>query len=181
VGHLTLKSLIKKAYDFEPATIGEHVKKKRLQLGLTQNQIAKRLSVCVASVINWENGDHQPADAPTLKRIIQFLGYDPIPTGTTIADLLRAKRRALGMGQRELATHLGADPSTIMLWEQGGTILPHRYRQLIASLLKLPELELREMMRRQLNASQGRRTPSHDRDVIRGIRARHKTANRHRK
>ena len=180
-GAFRFKSLRNKIYDFEPTTIGEHVKKKRLQLGLTQGQVAKRLSVCSASVTNWENGDNQPADAPTLQRIIRLLGYDPVPIRTTIPDLLRAKRRELGMGQREFAAYLGVDPSTIMLWEQGGTILPHRYRHRIASLLGLPELELRELMRRRLNASQGRNTPNHDRDVIKGIRAREKAVSKHRK
>jgi hypothetical protein len=55
---------------------------------LTQKQVAKRLSVTQFSLINWAIGDHQPDDAPTLPRITRFLGYDPLPTESTIPDLI---------------------------------------------------------------------------------------------
>jgi len=45
------------------------------------------------SVINWERGACQRTAAPTLRRIIEFLGYDPLPAGTIIPERLRAKRR----------------------------------------------------------------------------------------
>ena len=144
VDHLALKYLRRKEYDFEPATIGEHIKRKRLQLRLTQKQVAEALGVTEFSVLNWEIGDHQPDDAPTLHRIIGFLGYDPLPRGTTIPDLLRAKRRELGMGQRELAAYLGVDPKTVLYWEQGGRIGQKRHRQLLARTLGLEELPRRK-------------------------------------
>jgi DNA-binding transcriptional regulator YiaG len=139
VNHLSLKSLRTKDYEFEPTTIGEHIKKKRLQLKLTQKQVAKQLGVTEFSVLNWEVGDNQPDDAPILSRVIRFLGYDPLPTGWTIPELLRAKRRELGMGQRELAEHLGVDPKTVLYWEQGGRIGQKRHRRVLADFLEIPE------------------------------------------
>jgi hypothetical protein len=41
--HITLKSLIEKPYDFEPKTLGEHVKRRRLKMGLMQKEVAKLL------------------------------------------------------------------------------------------------------------------------------------------
>jgi hypothetical protein len=35
-----LKSLIPRPYDFEPTTFGEHVRKRRLMLGLTEAELA---------------------------------------------------------------------------------------------------------------------------------------------
>jgi len=163
--------LRRKETDFEPQTIGEHIKKKRLALGLTQKAVAKLIRVTEFSVIHWENAEHQPRNAPTLQRIIRFLGYDPLPAKTTIPDLLRANRRQQGWGQRELAKHLGVDPATVANWESGGTILKYRHRQLVATLLGLPERETQESMRRRWNMSHARATPNHDHDVIKGIRA----------
>lgn len=38
--HVSLKSLIPNAYDFEPETLGEHIKKKRLMKGMLQKELA---------------------------------------------------------------------------------------------------------------------------------------------
>jgi len=68
-----------KETDFEPETVGDHVRKRRLLLKLTQKAVAQILKVSQFSIINWERGDFQPTRAPTLHRIIEFLGYDPRP------------------------------------------------------------------------------------------------------
>lgn len=139
VDHLAIKSLRKKDYDFEPTTIGEHIKKKRLQLGLTQKAVAASLKVSEFSVLNWEIGDHKPTNPGVLRCINEFLGYDPIIRGTTIPDRLQARRLALGWSQKALAVHLGVQPDTVAAWEKGGRILKHRHRSLIEKFLGLPE------------------------------------------
>ena len=45
VGPITLKTLKRKETDFEPKTVGDHLRKRRLQLGLTQKAFAKLLRV----------------------------------------------------------------------------------------------------------------------------------------
>jgi DNA-binding transcriptional regulator YiaG len=60
----------------EPRTIGEHVKRKRLQKHLFQADLAKVIGVDVGSVRNWEQGVHKPAEA-SMPRIIAWLGYNP--------------------------------------------------------------------------------------------------------
>jgi len=71
-----LKSLKKKPFDFEPQTLGEQIKKRRLELGLTQKDVGKILGATSFTILNWEKGKTKPL--PTLvPMIILFLGYDP--------------------------------------------------------------------------------------------------------
>jgi DNA-binding transcriptional regulator YiaG len=67
---VTLKSLRRKEWDFVPETIGDHVRKRRLQLGLNQKAVARILKVTSFSIINWERGDLQPNRPPLMRRII---------------------------------------------------------------------------------------------------------------
>ncbi|MGA2140658.1 MAG: hypothetical protein ABSH14_17540 [Verrucomicrobiia bacterium] len=60
-----------------PNTIGEHVRRRRLQLHLFQADLAKLFGVDLGSVRNWEQGIFQPADT-SMPRIIAWLGYDPL-------------------------------------------------------------------------------------------------------
>ena len=60
----------------EPITIGEHLKRRRLQLHILQIEAAKQLGVHLGSIQNWEQGLFQPAEA-SIPRIIAWLGYDP--------------------------------------------------------------------------------------------------------
>ena len=59
-----------------PRTIGEHIKKRRLELGLEQDQVAAKVSVTWLSVSNWERGIYRPTKKAMIP-IIAFLGYDP--------------------------------------------------------------------------------------------------------
>ncbi|WP_394347489.1 helix-turn-helix transcriptional regulator [Pedobacter polaris] len=43
-----------------PQTISEHLKKRRMDLGLLQADVARRLNVCDESIGNWENGHSKP-------------------------------------------------------------------------------------------------------------------------
>jgi predicted transcriptional regulator len=51
--------------------------------------------------------------------IIDFLGYNPIPSATGIAEELVRQRTTLGLTQKEAAVVIGADPSTLAKWERG--------------------------------------------------------------
>jgi transcriptional regulator with XRE-family HTH domain len=60
----------------QPQTIGEHLKKRRLDLGLDQQQVAEQIGVTWMSVSNWERGIYRPSKR-AMQSIIAFLGYDP--------------------------------------------------------------------------------------------------------
>ena len=72
--HLKLRSpkLIAREYPTELRSIGDHVRKRCLDLGLLQREVALLVGVDKTTVFNWETG----RAAPNL-RAIRFLGYDP--------------------------------------------------------------------------------------------------------
>ena len=125
--------------------MGEHVRKRRLELELTQKQAAERLGVNPWTVLNWEK-DHTEPPNEFMPAIIRFLGYDLFPELKNIRERLLAKRRAMGRSIREVARQLGVNEGSWGAWEQGGVILHRNYRFMLARLLDLPEGEVDQDM-----------------------------------
>ncbi len=153
---ITLKALKPKETDFEPQTVGEHIRKHRLLLKITQKALAGLLKVSQYSILNWERGEFQPSNVTTLHRIIEFLGYDPLPVGQTIPERLRQQRRLRGWGQRQLAEHFGVDRCTVTGWELDGTILKRSHRSMVARFLGLAEADLTCEMGDRWNKNHGK-------------------------
>ena len=154
---ISLKSLIRKPYDFEPETLGDHVRRKRLEMGLTQKEVANQLGVVPWTILNWEKGHTNPpiASIPAIK---QFLGYDPFPQPKTLPQLLFAKRREMGWSIKEAAEAVGVDPCTWGNWEHGQVMLYRQHRVLVARLLSLSADELQKEMAVRWNRSHGRKS-----------------------
>jgi len=55
-----------------PATIGERLKKRRAELGLTQGQAAERLGISQSALCRWEKGLGEPGEEAQ-DRIARFL------------------------------------------------------------------------------------------------------------
>ena len=100
------------------ATIGDHLRKRRLDLGLLQRETAERLGVDHCTITNWELNRTKPA-LRFLTRILRFLDYIPFAQGRSLPERLRVRRRTLGLWQRELARRLDVDESTLARWERG--------------------------------------------------------------
>ena len=101
------------------STLGDHLRKKRLDLGLLQKDVAQRLGVETDSVTNWEKGRTSPR-LQLMPRIIEFLGYTPFTVQTgSLGERIVQLRRTLGIRQDRLAHQLGVDPSTLARWERG--------------------------------------------------------------
>lgn len=98
--------------------IGDHLRTRRLDLGLHQRDVALRLGVHAASVRNWEMGRTEPA-LDQLRAVIEFLGYDPRPEPSASGEKIKFWRTARGVSQEEMAVRLGVDPSTLARWESG--------------------------------------------------------------
>jgi transcriptional regulator with XRE-family HTH domain len=102
-------------------TIGDHLKTRRLDLGLYQKDVARQLGVKTETVTNWEKNYTAP-QLYLIPRVIVFLGYDPVEDESDTLSLgervLRARKR-LGMTQKDLARQLGVDPGTLTHWEHG--------------------------------------------------------------
>jgi transcriptional regulator with XRE-family HTH domain len=126
----------------EPKTLGEHIRKRRLELALTQREAAAQIGTSEHRIVNWENGHRRPI-ARFLPGITRFLGYDPFPVRTTtIADRLVAKRRELGWSRKRAAREWCIAESTLQGWERGGPILHRDHRAMVAKLLGIPESEI---------------------------------------
>ena len=144
---VTRKALNPRGYPQHPQTVGEHLRKRRAELGLLQREVAELFGVTRYTIIQWEDGRSKPAlkDTPAL---IKFLGYDPEPPNPhTIGEHIYAKRRLLGMSYRQLGKHLGFNHDVLMYWEQGRIIRVKEHRKRIAAFVGLPEEEVCANMR----------------------------------
>jgi DNA-binding transcriptional regulator YiaG len=63
-----------KPYPKELNTYGDHLRKKRLDLNLTQSQVAKIINVTTDTITNWELNRKEP-NHKHISKIISFLGY----------------------------------------------------------------------------------------------------------
>lgn len=134
--YVSLKTLIPREYDFEPVSIGDHIRKKRLQLGLFQREVAKQLEVNPWTVLNWEKGKTE-VPIGSIPAVLQFLGYDPFPEPETVSQHLLSKRRAMGWTIREAAQVVGVDPGTWGRWERGQPVLYRKHQDLVTQFLGL--------------------------------------------
>ncbi|MBX3177708.1 MAG: helix-turn-helix domain-containing protein [Candidatus Hydrogenedentes bacterium] len=103
-------------YPTEPRTVGEHLRKRRLDLQLLQREVAVIISVNGATIQNWETGSHS-VSLSAWPAVLEFLGYDPRPSGQTLGEMLRLRRESLGLSTADLARQLGIDPSTVTRYE----------------------------------------------------------------
>ena len=126
--------MIKKDYDFAPETLGEHIRKRRLVLGLNQREMSERLGVNTSTVLNWEKGYTEPL-VEDMRGIIQFLEYYPFPEPETVGERMIAKRRYMGWTIKKAAEALGVDESTWGEWERNGKVAWARYQKLLDNFL----------------------------------------------
>ena len=120
--HLTLTAAKPKcrSYPRERRTLGDHIRTRRLDLALTQIEVARRIVCDESTVTNWELNRVKP----TLRfwpRIVEFLGYDPRPDEEpgSLAERLKTQRRRLGLSRKRLVAILKTDPSNLAGWETG--------------------------------------------------------------
>ncbi|MGD0201859.1 MAG: recombinase family protein [Bryobacteraceae bacterium] len=102
----------------QPQTVGDHIRRRRLGLKMLQKDVAAQIGVDKTSAFNWEANTAAP-EIRYMPAIIRFLGYNPLPEGTTWGERLLRQRTTLGLSQKEAAGRLGADPSTLARWEKG--------------------------------------------------------------
>ena len=70
------------------------------------------------SVVNWELNHFQP-EIKIIPKIIEFLGYNPLPRPTTFGEELIQFRTLRGWTQKEFAGEIGGvDPTTLARWER---------------------------------------------------------------
>jgi DNA-binding XRE family transcriptional regulator len=105
-------------YPKEINTLGDHIRRRRMDLHLLQKDAAQRIGVDVCTINNWERQRTAP-EIRQMSEIIRFLGYDPLPQPTDLKERIMRFRMRQGMTQKELAKWLGIDPATLASWETG--------------------------------------------------------------
>jgi DNA-binding XRE family transcriptional regulator len=107
------------SYPENPVTIGDHIRKKRMQLRLCQSDVAIILKVSEATVCNWENNRNAPL-VNHYPFIIEFLGYFPFEVdSTTFGGKLKEYRYKNGLTQEDMGKALRVNESTVFNWERG--------------------------------------------------------------
>ncbi|WP_157039893.1 helix-turn-helix domain-containing protein [Pelobacter propionicus] len=104
-------------YPTNPITIGDHIRKRRMDLGLLQREVAEIVGVTESSVWNWEHGTE-----PELQynpKIINFLGYAPFDCPDDTVGRLAWYKRAMGMNLDRLGEVMGCDPEQLSDWLSG--------------------------------------------------------------
>lgn len=133
---LTLRAQkpLPRAYPQALITIGDHLRRRRLDLGLLQREVAERLRTQPCSVTNWELNHTEP-ELRFVPGIVRFLGYAPWVARASIGERLLAYRRERGLAQSALARLLGIDPGTLSRWERDLRVPTGRYVELTETLL----------------------------------------------
>ena len=111
------------------------MRKRRLDLGLLQREVAERLSADTCSVANWELNRTKPA-LWFLPAIVRFLGYGPWSADGSIGHRLLAYRQERGLSQSALARLLGVDPGTLGRWERGLRVPAGQYARRAAAFVE---------------------------------------------
>ena len=117
--HLTLiaQKPLPHGYPQTLKTLGDHIKKKRLDLGLSQRVVTQKLNVNERTLFQWENNIFLPSPFIVLK-IIDFLGYAPYDFyQKSFGEKLAKLRQYYGLTRLELAKKLGVSKPSIKVWE----------------------------------------------------------------
>jgi transcriptional regulator with XRE-family HTH domain len=115
---LSAKRPLNWAYPKEPVTLGDHIRKRRLDLGLFQKDVAVAIGVDTCTITNWEKGHSEP-ELRFVPRIIAFLNYEPDgPEPVTLGERIKRYRYLGGITQEQVAKQIGIDPGTLSRLER---------------------------------------------------------------
>ena len=106
-------------YPRQLVTIGDHLRKRRIDLVLLQKEVADKLELGAMTICNWEINRTSP-QLRFIPRMITSLGYVPYDTQSgTLGNRIVACRRSMGLTQKALARRLGVGPTVLGRRERG--------------------------------------------------------------
>jgi transcriptional regulator with XRE-family HTH domain len=114
--------------------IGDHLLKRRLDLGLPQKQAAQQLGTDAWSLRNWE-ANRRAVHIRVFPAIIDFLGYNPLPEARTPGEMVRHERISRGWSRRGLGKRAKVDEATVKRIEEDTPRMTHRAKGRILRLL----------------------------------------------
>lgn len=120
-----------KDYPKELKTIGDHIRKWRLDYNLLQADVARIQNVCEDSIVGWESRGRTPA-MRHMPGIIRMIGYMPVEIDTsTFGGRITYYRYINGLTPEEFGQMVCADPSTVRVWEANKNIPYKRGREVV--------------------------------------------------
>ena len=115
---------------------------RRLQLNLSQKDLAQKLGVSTTVVSLWETGQTKPSKS-TQKKIFEVLGHTSdgetiLEPEASVKTLLLTARRRLGLTQKDFADKLKVSQAAISVWEKGRSEpRPRTKKLLLKTLVKI--------------------------------------------
>jgi DNA-binding XRE family transcriptional regulator len=117
-------------------TLGDHIRKRRIETNRMQQDVAKIIGVSTDCITNWENNRSQP-QIHFFPAIIFFLGYYPFThESETFGGMILHMRHCHGWTCAECGEVLGVDGSTVSAWEQSKVMPTKENRKRINFLVR---------------------------------------------
>lgn len=117
----------------EPVTLGDHLRRRRIELELYQKDVAAKLGVTASTIWNWEN--RGSVDLRFIPRVIEFLGYNPIPQPDDLPGKLAWYKLVNGLTLEQLGVEMERDPEQLADWLSRRHFPCRRNREEIAVFL----------------------------------------------
>ena len=112
-----LRNVTARPYPYYPKTLGDYLRKRRLDLNLTQKQLAEDiLHTSISNIRNWE-ANRRAVSLRFRRSVNEFIGHCPLDLSLSLGRRLKVRREHLGLSLRKLSMILSADPDTIAGWE----------------------------------------------------------------
>jgi len=119
------------SYPHNPITLGEHIRRRRMDLKMSQAAVARSLGVVEDCITYWENHRSEPK-VSYYPRILTFLGYSPWQLDiSTLQGRLKEYRYRHGLSYKKFGMIFGMDAAHIKKLEEGSTV---PFRKTIAKL-----------------------------------------------
>jgi DNA-binding transcriptional regulator YiaG len=117
--NISLRNPFFRKFSKEIKTMGDHIRKKRIELGLLQKHVSSVLKVSEDTITYWENNRAKPM-INHMPAIISFLGYNPfLNERETLGGKIKFYRTNHGLSYKTFGKLLKVHGSTISSWESG--------------------------------------------------------------
>ncbi len=111
-------------YPYHPVSVGDHIKKRRMDLSILQKDVADQFGISLCTISNWENNEGEP-QVNYFPAIIAFLGFLPLSIDTsTLGGRIKLHRYQQGLNHEDMGKLLGVDGTTVGGWERNEHV-PH--------------------------------------------------------
>lgn len=130
-----------KHYPKELITIGNHIRKRRIDLKFKQEDVARIIEVTEECITNWENDKATPM-IRYMPKITEFLGYSLFEGETeTLGGKIKCYRYANGLSYKNFGKMLGVDATTVSAWEDNRSLPNRRKIKVLIEKLITNEVE----------------------------------------